>query len=144
MSDPLYQTEILALAKQGRSVARLENPTVSARVDNPICGDRVTVDLTVENGRITAVGAKVQGCALCQAATAIIAEASTGAPVAALEQAGDAVAGFLAGTVGEDELPWARLSSFAPVRAARSRHECVMLPFRAASKALATQESVSS
>ena len=45
MSDPLYQAEILQLAREGRALTRLDRPTVTARVDNPICGDRVTIDL---------------------------------------------------------------------------------------------------
>lgn len=144
MNDPLYQAEILALARQGRAIGRLAEPTVSARIDNPICGDRVTVDLLVEDGRVAAVGAKVQGCALCQAATAIIAEEAVGAPVGSLQDAGAAVAGYLAGDLAEDALPWPRLGSFAPVRGARPRHDCVLLPFKAAAKALAQGEAVSS
>lgn len=142
MSDPLYQAEILALAKDGRTIGRLDEPTVSARIDNPICGDRVTVDLTVKDGRIAAIGAKVQGCALCQAATAVIAAEAIGAEPERLREVGNTVAGYLAGTVDEADLPWTRLSSFAPVRNAKSRHECVLLPFKAAAKALAEGTTV--
>lgn len=144
MSDPLYQAEILELAKAGRAVGRLEEPAASARIDNPICGDRVTVDLAIGDGRVTAVGAKVQGCALCQAATAIIAAEAVGAPAERLAAVRDALAAYLAGKGGEDDLPWTRLAVFAPVRAARSRHECVMLPFKAAARAFAAGEAVSS
>lgn len=144
MSDPLYQAEILELAKAGRAIGRLELPNATARVDNPICGDRVTIDLAIEDGRVTAVGAKVQGCALCQAATAIIADAAVGTPVEDLRAVGDRVAAYLVGTAGDGELPWGRLASFAPVRAARSRHECVLLPFKAVARALAGCETVSS
>lgn len=144
MNDPLYQAEILALAKDGRSIGRLENPTASARVDNPICGDRVTIDLAIVDGRITAIGAKVQGCALCQAAAAIIASEATGAAADGLEGVRDSVAAYLAGTFTDADLPWSKLATFAPVRAARSRHECVLLPFKAAAKALAGREAVSS
>lgn len=144
MSDPLYHAEILDLAKAGRSIARLEPADVSARVDNPICGDRVTVDLAIRDGRVTAVGAKVQGCALCQAATAIIAAEAVGAPAEGLLAVRDAVAAYLAGKGGDDDLPWARLAVFAPVRAARSRHDCVMLPFKAAVRAIVGSDAVSS
>ena len=135
MIDDLYQEDILALAKEGRAVPRIEGAHVTARVDNPICGDRVTIDLTLEDGRVTAVGAKVQGCALCQAATALIAEHAVGQPPAEIPHVADAVERYL---TGEDvALPWGRLSSFAPVRQAKSRWECVLLPFRATLKALA-------
>ncbi len=144
MSDPLYQAEILALARDGRALSRLDRPTVSARVDNPICGDRVTVDLAIEGDTVTGVGAKVQGCALCQAAAAIIAQEAVGARVEDLKSAADTIAAYLSGTASEADLPWTRLSTFAPVRGARSRHDCVVLPFKATVKALASREAVSS
>lgn len=135
MSDALYQDEIVALARDGRALPRLVAPTVTARVDNPVCGDRITIDLTLENGTVTAVGAKVQGCALCQASIAVIADNVIGKAPDVLPAVAQAVEAYLAGK-GED-LPWAALSAFSPVRAAKSRWECVMLPFRAANKALA-------
>lgn len=134
MSDALYQDEILTLAREGRALPRLDGATVTARVDNPVCGDRVTVDLTLEDGTVAAVGSKVQGCALCQAAAAVIAKQAVGAPATDLPRVADALEDYLSGKSGD--VPWAPLTVFAPVRAAKSRWECVMLPFRAAIKAL--------
>lgn len=134
MSDALYQDRILELAKQGRALPRIENPDATARVDNPICGDRVTVDFTLEDGRIAAVGAKVQGCALCQAATALIAEHAVGLTGPEIDAVAKAVAAYLQGD--EAPLPWEALSTFAPVRLMKSRRECVTLPFKAAGQAL--------
>jgi nitrogen fixation NifU-like protein len=135
MSDALYQDEIVALARDGRALPRLEAPSVSARVDNPVCGDRITVDLALDGETVTAVGAKVQGCALCQAAIAVIADNVVGQEAAVLPDVAKAVEAYLAAQ--DTTLPWTALSAFAPVRTAKSRWECVMLPFRAATKALA-------
>ena len=63
--DALYQDRILELAKAGQALPRLETPDATARVDNPICGDRVTLDFKLEGGAIVAVGAKVQGAPAC-------------------------------------------------------------------------------
>lgn len=131
--DVLYQDRILELAKAGRALPRLDNPDATARADNPICGDRVTLDFKLENGAIVAVGAKVQGCALCQAAAAVIAENATGKTSGEVAAAGDAVAAYLAGE--GDDLPWPDLATFEPVRPMKSRRECVVLPFKAAAKA---------
>ena len=66
----LYQKQILALAREARASKRLDEPMHTASARNPTCGDRVTVDLnTDDDGRISAMGAKVEGCALCEAAT---------------------------------------------------------------------------
>jgi nitrogen fixation NifU-like protein len=133
MTDTLYQDRILELAKAGRALPRLEGPDATARFDNPICGDRVTMDFKFDGGRIVAVGAKVQGCALCQAAAAVIASNATGKTSEDVTAAGTAITAFLAGE-GED-LPWPDLGTFEPVRPMKSRRECVTLPFKAAEKA---------
>ena len=68
MTDELYHQAILELAKQAGRTPRLEDPDASVTVDNPLCGDRVTLDLRLADGRVAAVGHKVRGCLLCQAA----------------------------------------------------------------------------
>lgn len=133
MLDALYQEEIIDLARRSRARDRLDAPDASARADNPLCGDRVTMDLALTEGRIDRVGHKVRGCALCEAASEIIAEAANGlgsSEIAAVEAATRA---YLAGA--EIDLPWGRLSVFEPVRAIKSRHDCVLLPFAAARRA---------
>jgi len=47
MSDELYQARIVALAKSKAGAGKLAAPTRSARRDNPLCGDRVTIDVTL-------------------------------------------------------------------------------------------------
>ena len=68
MSDELYQQRIVALAKSKTGAGKLAAPTKSARRDNPLCGDRVTIDVKLEDGRIVEIAHQVRGCLLCQAA----------------------------------------------------------------------------
>jgi nitrogen fixation NifU-like protein len=135
MSDALYQAEILRLAKEGRGNQRLEAPDASARVDNPLCGDRVTIDLKLTGGKIAAVGHRVQGCALCEASAALIRENAPGASLDDLESVRRHLLAYLEGS-DDVELDWKELESFAPVRDFKTRHDCVRLPFDAALKAL--------
>jgi len=78
MTAELYHEALVAKARSGSGKGRLEDATVSARLDNPLCGDRVTLDLRLEDGRIMAVGHEVRGCLLCEAAAATIAELALG------------------------------------------------------------------
>ena len=71
MSDELYQTRIVALAKSKTGAGKLTAPTRSARRDNPLCGDRVTIDVTLDDtGHIAEIAHQVRGCLLCQASAA--------------------------------------------------------------------------
>jgi len=68
MSEQLYQERIVALAKAKTGAGKLASPTKSARRDNPLCGDRVTIDVKLDGqGRIAEIAQQVRGCLLCQA-----------------------------------------------------------------------------
>ncbi len=74
MNDQLYQDRIVALAKAKTGAGRLAAPTKSARRDNPLCGDRVTIDVKLDGaGRIAEIAHQVRGCLLCQASASALA-----------------------------------------------------------------------
>src|SRR5262245_55486617 len=73
MSADLYHTELVARAREAYGEGRLPAATTSITVDNPLCGDRVTLDLEKTDGRVKAVGHEVKGCLLCAASAATIA-----------------------------------------------------------------------
>jgi nitrogen fixation NifU-like protein len=139
MSEALYHAALVARARGGFGKGRLPDASVSATVDNPLCGDRVTLDLAITDGRITAIGHQVRGCLLCEAAAATIAEHCRGSDKAALEAIAAAARSLMAEGGALDE-HWQCLEIFRPVHQAKSRRDCVLLPFealkRAASSAL--------
>jgi nitrogen fixation protein NifU and related proteins len=142
MKDQLYHQAILDLARQAGRTARLEGPMASVTVDNPLCGDRVTVDLDLADGRVRAVGHKVRGCLLCQAAAAAIAARAPGETPAALR----GIAAKLDLAIRTDPAAsdglWPELGAFAPVHPHKSRHDCVLLPFEALTQALDQIETI--
>ena len=130
MSQELYQAEIVARAKAGQQDSRLEPHDARATVDNPLCGDRVTVDLALDGEQVRALGHRTRGCALCQAAAETLRRCAPGRDRALAEQGRKAVAEFLAGGAPLAE-PWRGFEVFEPVRAYPSRHSCVLLPLDA-------------
>lgn len=132
MNDALYHDRIMTLARSAMGAGRLVAHDGTATVDNPLCGDRVTVDVKLADGRITAVAHKVRGCALCQAGAAILAEIAPGATQDDAMALPAQIDQLLAGGAAP-----APLDVFTPVRSHRSRHQCVRLPFEALAEALA-------
>ena len=138
--EKLYQEAIKGHAKRGCRKGRLKSPDASATVDNPLCGDRVTVDINIEDGRVSELGHHVRGCLLCEAAASVIGCNAVGETPAALRAARATAERLLRGdggaANGEAAGSWPAIADFTPVRNFKSRHECVLLPFEALAKAL--------
>ena len=140
VADLPYHAAIMSAAHRSSGKGRLEDPDASATVDNPLCGDRVTIDIrwagSGRDGHVCEIGQVVRGCVLCEAAAAVIVEVGTGAAAKDIRAAADRVRRML-----EDDAPppsgdWKRAEMFLPVRAHPSRHDCVLLPFQALLAAL--------
>ena len=135
MLNALYQDAIIATARRAVGRGRLVRPDGTATVDNPLCGDRVTLDVELgASGCVARVGHVVRGCLLCEAAAALIAEHASARDVEDLLRAGVGVEAALRDGA---PFPWPELEMFVPVRDVKSRHRCVGLPFEALGEALA-------
>ena len=136
MSDPLYKPALLRLAADATGAGRLSVPCGTATAFNPACGDKVTVDVAVEDGRIAAIAHDTKACVLTQASAAIL-----GGEIAGLSH--DEVLGLHAAvnamlTGGEPpSAPFDAYSVFDGVADHRNRHRCVLLPIEAVLSALA-------
>lgn len=127
----LYQKNILALAKVGRASSGLDHPEFSALVKNPTCGDQVRIDISFLDGQ-TIIGAKVRGCALCEAATGLIISNAENVSKIQANRLFEDVSAWLHG--GSCQVDLNQLDSFAPVKDIQARIGCVLLPFQALSE----------
>ncbi len=137
MSDELYQDAIMAHARAPHHAGTLAAADARATVDNPLCGDRVTIELSLADGQIADVAQTVRGCALCQASASMLADGAIGAPRDSGAGAREAVKAMLRDDAPPPDGRWSAFAAFLPARRARSRHDCVLLPFHALEKALA-------
>ena len=134
MSDELYQEKIVALAKAKTGAGKLAQPTKTARRDNPLCGDRVIIDVTLAGqGRITQIAHQVRGCLLCQASASALSSLAIGKDAGGVAEIRHDAERALGREQGAAHEPYA---AFAPVAAHKSRQECVLLPLEALKDAL--------
>lgn len=134
MSERLYDEAILAEAKAQIGAGALGRPAVRVEADNPLCGDRITLELAGSPARIEGLAHRTRGCLLTRAAASLIGRRAPGASTADLRAAIAELEALLA--TGTAAGHWPELAMFTPVRAVRSRHDCVLLPFRALAEAL--------
>jgi len=87
MSDlrELYQEVILDHNKRPRNFGTLDHPSRTARGHNPLCGDRLTLQLALEGDRIAQVAFEGSGCAISKASASLMTEAIKGHTVAEAE-----------------------------------------------------------
>jgi nitrogen fixation NifU-like protein len=80
MSDlrELYQEVILDHSKKPRNFGHLESVTHQADGDNPLCGDRIHVELEMENGVVKGVAFDGEGCAISTASASLMTESLKG------------------------------------------------------------------
>jgi len=135
VSDLPYSTSVLRLAAEANGAGRLEPPCRSHTEHNPACGDRVTVDLRLEDGRITAMAHETMACVLAQASASILGAALTGQTPDALGRLRQEVQAMLQGGTAPSGA-FARYAHLAEVARHPGRHRCVLLPLDAALKAV--------
>ncbi|MBI1239385.1 MAG: iron-sulfur cluster assembly scaffold protein [Alphaproteobacteria bacterium] len=137
MNDAIYQRALLALAAGAAGAGRLAEPSATARADNPICGDRCTIDVALDaEGTITALAHDTKACVLAQASAAILGAHAVGANGAAITALKEDVLRMLKEAAAPPAPPFAEFSALEPAAAHKSRHACVLLPLEALLKAL--------
>jgi len=142
MTAALYQQSILTRAKDATGAGELENPHARVVADNPVCGDRVTMDIRMEGDVIESLAHNVRGCVLSQAAASVIGAEAPDCSRAEIDAVRNALAAMLDGTGEPPAGRWRDLAIFAPVVAQQHRRHCVLLPFEALHRALDAVQAI--
>jgi nitrogen fixation NifU-like protein len=82
--DDMYREIILEHYKRPHNAGTLEHPDISHEDSNPLCGDRVRIDLQVQSGIITDIRFQGRGCAISQASASLLTDEIKGKPVEAV------------------------------------------------------------
>jgi nitrogen fixation protein NifU and related proteins len=125
MSDELYQKAILEHAR--RPAALPEGADRRASVDNPFCGDAVTVAARLEGGRIADVGYEADGCAIAKASASMMVSAVRGLDAAEVA----ALFARLTALLDGEALSLGELDALSGVARFPVRRRCATLPWEA-------------
>ena len=86
--DALYRDFILDHYRNPRNAGVLEDADASFEDLNPLCGDKVRIDLKIRDGAVEDVKFKGRGCAISQASTSLLTEAIKGKKIEEIERIG--------------------------------------------------------
>lgn len=137
----LYQDIILDHGRKPRNFHAMAHPSHFAHGHNPLCGDRVTVYLEIENDRIKDVSFEGRGCAISTASASLMTEVLKGKT---LGEANELFKAFHAEVTGgappttpealQDDLE--RLAPLEGVKAYPAQVKCATLAWHAFEAAL--------
>jgi nitrogen fixation protein NifU and related proteins len=77
--DDLYRQYILDHFREPHNYGSLEHPDIHTADSNPLCGDRISIDLAIQDGRVAEVRFSGRGCAISQASASMLTEKIEGA-----------------------------------------------------------------
>ncbi len=136
----LYSGRILALAADIPHLERLTDPDATVKKRSPLCGSTVTVDVKMNDGRITEFGQDVKACALGQASASVVGNALIGTTRAQVEAARDQLKSMMKNDGPAPDAPFDGLEVLMPARDYKNRHASILLVLEATAEAMEQAE----
>lgn len=135
--DDLYREIILDHYRNPRHRGSLASPTASHEGLNPLCGDEVTVDIAVKDGRIADVAYRGSGCSISQSAASMMTEAVLGKSLDEVKLLIEGFTAMMRGSGDIDPESLGDLEALSGVRKFPVRVKCATLAWHTLDEALA-------
>ena len=134
--DDLYRDIILDHYRHPRHRGSLRKPMASHEGLNPLCGDEVTVDLAVKDGRIAEIAYRGSGCSISQSSASMMTEAVLGKNLEEAKQLIDSFTAMMRGADDVDPETLGDLEALSGVRKFPVRVKCATLAWHTLDEAL--------
>jgi nitrogen fixation NifU-like protein len=139
--EDLYQQVILDHNKRPRNFRAMQHGS-KAEGYNPLCGDRLTVYLRVEDGRIADVSFEGSGCAISKASASLMTETVKGKTLEDAQALFDRFQQMITRAPDAPVEDLGKLSVFAGVRQFPVRVKCASLAWHTLRAAADAREEV--
>jgi nitrogen fixation NifU-like protein len=134
----LYRQVILDHNRNPRNFGEIGDATRVVSADNPLCGDKLTLYVRLDDGMVRDISFKGTGCAISVASSSLMTERVKGTTVPAALHLFDQVHDLLTGAHGHDHgADLDKLAALGGVREYPSRVKCASLAWHALKAALA-------
>lgn len=129
--DDLYREVILDHYRSPRNKRPLGDATIDVHRNNPLCGDDITVRVTIADGIATDAAFEGQGCSISQASASMLTEQVKGKKLDEIEGLVLRFRGMMAGEEGPSEDELGDLVALKGVRKYPVRIKCAVLAWDA-------------
>ena len=127
----LYREVILDHNRNPRNFGTLEDADEVIDAVNPLCGDKLKLYVSLNNGNIDDIRFQGTGCAISVASASLMTERVKGATVDAALELQTQIHALLKGEAAADDPSLGKLAALAGVREFPSRVKCASLSWHA-------------
>ena len=139
----LYQEVLLDHYRSPRNQGHLPSPTGRAEGHNPLCGDRIAVEVDVQGARLRKVTFEGTGCAISTASASLMTEAVSGKTETEIAELFEQFRKAVTGDPAADAEPLGKLAVLCGVKDFPMRVKCATLAWHTLLAAIAGDGKVS-
>lgn len=135
--DDLYRRVIMDHYQRPRNRGRFENGAVSVDLNNPTCGDRISLQMKLKNGKIEEARFEGDGCSISMASASMMTEAIKGLGIQQAISLVDLFSEMMRGKeVDLEQFPLEDIEALSGVAKFPARIKCATLAWKAMEKGL--------
>ena len=127
--------KILQIASNTENNKVIKDHTHKAVQKNSICGDKMEISLKVKENKIVDFGYQCKSCIYCQASVSLLSSSSINKPVESIKSLLNEIENFFEDNLTSIPKEWKIFKQIFDKKNI-SRKDCLLLPFKAVSKAL--------
>ena len=127
--------KILQIASNTENNKVIKDHTHKAVQKNSICGDKMEISLKVKENKIIDFGYQCKSCIYCQASVSLLSSSSINKPVESIKSLLNEIENFFEDNLTNIPKEWKVFKKIFDKKNI-SRKDCLLLPFKAVSKAL--------
>ncbi|HHY71793.1 MAG TPA: SUF system NifU family Fe-S cluster assembly protein [Bacillus bacterium] len=140
--DALYRKVIMDHYKNPRNRGIMHDESdITINMNNPTCGDRIQLQLKIENGIVTDVKFDGEGCSISMSSASMMSQAIKGQKVAKALKMADVFSKMMLGEEYDDsDLDLGDIEALAGVAKFPARIKCATLCWKAMEKGLEQEQ----
>ncbi|QYR20428.1 SUF system NifU family Fe-S cluster assembly protein [Paenibacillus sp. sptzw28] len=137
--DDLYRRVIMDHYKNPRNRGTLDDQAVTVNLNNPTCGDRISLQLQLEDGVVKQAKYTGEGCSISMSSASMMTEAVKGKTIDQALALAEKFSGFIKGETAEfEELE--DIEALSGVSKFPARIKCATLSWNALRKGIENQK----
>lgn len=125
--EELYRDILMDHYKYPRGKKTIESADIVNAGQNPLCGDSLTVNISLEDHKIADIGVDCTGCAICAASSSMLTEILQGKSLSEVKKIAEIVKKLIKGEEYQADFDLGDISALEGVRKFPVRIKCALL-----------------